>query len=244
MTDNVQFGIGYMTPTRINQLNGVHERTCEMIEDIDEGVGNLLKALEESGQLDNTIIIFTSDNGVMFGEHGFGWKRHPWQESIKVPLIIRYPKVIKPGSVCHAPVTLADLFPTCAELAGVKLQEDPFRYGKSLVPLLTGHAKSVRDATVLMQYESGIQGQVNLRPENLNWVSLIRDDGWKLIRYRIGPPEDMRPDYGDTFLFNLKKDPLEMNNQAGNPEYRDLIEQLKQQLAEELKANKAEAEWL
>ena len=233
-----------MTPVRVKEMQAVYVRNCEMVEDIDEGVGNVLQALEKSGQLDNTIIIFTSDNGVMFGEHGFGWKRHPWQESVRLPLMIRYPKGIKPGTVCNAAVVLADILPTCAEWCGVKLPDDPLCYGKSLVPVLTGAATEVRRDTLLMQYEKGIQGQVDLRPENIEWVSLVRDDGWKLIRYRVGPPQDMRPDYGKTFLFNLKNDPLEMHNLAGNPENKALIEEMKKTTAAELELNKAKADWL
>ncbi len=245
MKDNIEFGIGYMSPARVKQMTEVYERTCEMVEDIDEGVGTILQSLEKSGQIDNTIIIFTSDNGVMYGEHGFGWKRHPWQESVKVPLIIRYPQAIKPASVCSAAVTLTDLFPTCAELAGVKLPEDALCYGKSMVSLLTGKKAELRKNTLFMQYEKGVQGQYDVRPENLEWVSQVREDGWKLIRYRVGPPEEMkRPDYGTTFLFDLKSDPLEMHNLAGNPENQTLIERMKNDLADELKANKAEAEWL
>ena len=244
MKDNIEFGVGYMVPTRVTQMTGVYERNCEMVEDIDEGVGNILQALEKSGQLDNTIIIFTSDNGVMFGEHGFGWKRHPWQESVKVPLLIRYPKVIQPGSVCDAAVTLADLFPTCAELTGVKLPDDPLRYGKSLVPLLSGDAKQIRSSTLLMEYEKGVQGQYDVRPEHLDWVSLVREDGWKLIRYREGPPDEMHSDCGNTLLFNLKADPLEMQNLAGNPEKKELIKQMKKEMLRQLKENNANAEWL
>jgi arylsulfatase A-like enzyme len=245
MKDNIEFGAGYMSPARVKQMSEVYERNCEMVEDIDEGVGTVLQALEKSGQLDNTIIIFTADNGVMFGEHGFGWKRHPWQESVRVPLMIRYPKAVKPGSVCAAAVTLADLFPTCAELTGVKLPADSLCYGKSMVSLLTGKETELRKNTLFMQYEKGVQGQYDVRPENLEWVSLIRDDGWKLIRYRVGPPEEMnQTDYGKTFLFNLKSDPLEMRNQAENPENRAIIEEMTKTLVSELKENKATADWL
>lgn len=244
MKDNIEFGVGYMTPARVKYLSEVHERTCEMVEDVDEGVGRVLQALEKSGKLDSTIIVFTSDNGVMLGEHGFAWKRHPWRESVTVPLIIRYPKAAKPGTVCNALVALADIFPTCAELTGVKLPPDPQRYGKSLVPLLTGSAKEIRKDILLLEYEKGIQGEFKHAPENLDWVSLVREDGWKLIRYRVGPPKNMRPDYGKTFLFNLKNDPLEMNNLADNPEYAPLIKKMKKQLSGELKKNNEQAEWL
>ena len=244
--ENNLFGKNYMTPARTKQMTEVHERTCEMIEDIDDGIGRIFETLEKSGELDNTIIVFTSDNGVMFGEHAFGWKRHPWQESVRVPLIIRYPKAIAKGTVSDAAVTLVDLFPTLAELAGVKLPNDPFRYGKSLVPLMNGTAKSIRDATLFLQYEKGIQGKYDFAPEEMEWVALTRDDGWKLVRYRVGPPADMRApaDFPKTMLFNLNDDPYEMNNLAGAPEHQSLIEKMKEQISVEMKKNKGQVNWL
>ncbi len=243
LNDNVEFGVGYMTPKRTEYLNEVHERTCEMVEDLDEGVGRVLQALENSGQLENSIIIFTSDNGVIFGEHGFGWKRHPWQESIKVPMLVRYPKAIRPGTVCKATVSLADLFPTCAELAGIKLPLDKMRYGTSWGPLLRREKKQIRDATLIMQYDPGVKGQPDFKPE-LAWCSLISSSGWKLICYRVGPPEDMRPDYGKTFLFNLNDDPLEMRNLAAHPEYKTVLKKMMARLAKELDAQREPAKWL
>jgi len=240
--DNLEFGVGYMKPARTASMTEVYERTCEMIEDVDEGVGRLLQALETSGQLDHTVIIFTSDNGVMFGEHGFGWKRHPWQESVKVPLLIRYPNQVKAGTVCDVPVTLADLLPTCAELTDVALEEDANRYGKSLVPLLTGRKTTVRDATLLLQYNNGVEAKEDLLSEDLEWVALVDSRGWKLIRYRTHPPENMRPDYGDTFLFNLNADPLEMKNLASS--HPEIVMELKKKLAAELADGNAKADWL
>jgi N-acetylglucosamine-6-sulfatase len=240
---NQEFGMGYMTPAWVEKFGAIHERTCEMIEDIDEGVGRIFLTLEKTGQLDNTIIIFTSDNGVVHGEHGFGWKRHPWQEAIKVPLLIRYPKAVKPGTVVDADVSLTDLFPTCADFAGVALPTDDLRYGKSIVPLLAEKQKQIRDTTLIMQYEEGIKGQDGHLPE-LAWISLITSKGWKLIRYRVGPPDNMRPDYGKTFLFNLNDDPLEKKNLAQNPEYASVLGTVNTRLIAELKGNQEESAWL
>lgn len=241
---NIENGVGYMTPARTRQFAEMHERTCEMVEDIDDGVGRILETLEKTGQLDNTILVFTSDNGVVLGEHGFGWKRHPWEESIKVPLLVRYPKAVQPGTVCDAVVSLADLFPSCAEWAGIALPDDPLRYGKSWAPLLAGAQTQLREATLVMQYEEGLEDDESHVPEHLEWVSLRAADGWKLIRYRTGPPANMRPDYGKTFLFNLNDDPLEMKNLAANPEYQAILRRMNARLVDELKQNQVEAAWL
>src|SRR6185436_14572695 len=79
---------------------------------VDEGVGQLLKALEESKQLDNTVFVFSSDNGFFWGEHGFGDKRWAYDESIRDPLLIRYPKLIKAGTTCEQFVLNIDIAPT------------------------------------------------------------------------------------------------------------------------------------
>src|SRR5207248_10464771 len=87
---------------------------------IDEGVGELLKALEEAKQLDNTVFVFTSDNGYFWGEHGgLGDKRWAYEESIRIPLIVRYPRLVKPGTALPQMVMNIDIAPTFLELGGV-----------------------------------------------------------------------------------------------------------------------------
>ena len=94
---------------------------------IEDGVGEILKALEETGQLDNTIIVFTSDNGYFYGEHGLSVERRlAYEESIRMPLLVRYPKWIKPGAARDELALNIDLAPTLLELAGVTCR-DPCR---------------------------------------------------------------------------------------------------------------------
>ncbi len=232
----------FANPKRREQFAGFHERVAEMVEDIDEGVGTLMASLERSGQLDNTLIIFTSDNGVMQGEHGFGWKRHPWQESIRVPLLIRYPRLIQPGQTCDALVSLQDIFPTCAEIAGVRLPPDAHRRGVSLTPLFRDPTASVRSDFLCMQYEMGRQSDPTYAPEQLLWASLVTADGYKLIRYREAP--EQHPELGKTFLFDLNRDPLEMTNLAADPEQTQRLDRMATALHKQLADNQAPTDWL
>ena len=113
---------------------------------VEEGVGQLLKALEENGQLDNTFFIFTSDNGFFWGEHHLGDKRWAYEESIRDPLFIRYPKLIKAGTTREQIALNIDIAPTLLELAGARI---PATFqGKSLLPLLKSADANWRSAAL------------------------------------------------------------------------------------------------
>ena len=104
---------------------------------IEEGVGEILKALKETNQLDNTVIVFASDNGYFYGEHGLSVERRlAYEESIRMPLLVRYPRVIKAGTVRDEFALNIDVAPTLLELAGVSVPV--MVQGRSLVPLLKG----------------------------------------------------------------------------------------------------------
>jgi len=162
---------------------------------VDDGVGEILKALENSGQLDNTMIVFTSDNGFFWGEHGLGDKRWPYEESIRDPLLVRFPKLIKPGTKLDQMVLNIDIAPTFLELAGVTIPKEV--QGKSLLPLFknpkTGWRKSF-----LTEY---FQEKQYLRCPT--WQT-VRTDRWKLIHYSELDGMDE--------LYDLKQDPFEMKN--------------------------------
>jgi arylsulfatase A-like enzyme len=103
---------------------------------IDEGVGQIFAALEKTKQLDNTIFIFSSDNGYFWAEHGLGDKRWAYEESIRDPLLVRYPKLVKAGTKIDEIVLNIDLAPTLLELGGAKIPKDV--QGESFLPLLKG----------------------------------------------------------------------------------------------------------
>jgi arylsulfatase A-like enzyme len=174
---------------------------------VDDSVGRLYEALRASGQLDRTVIVFTSDNGFVLGEHGRVDKRTMYEESIRVPLIVRYPTIVAPGTVVDQMVISHDLAPSLVELGGAAaLQEIT---GRSFVPLLTGRRANWRDAFL---YEYNYEKQFPYTPN----VRGVRTARWKYIRY---PHGDGTPDRFTAELYDLQADPYEMRNLIDDPRY-------------------------
>ena len=211
------------TPEDTKQQNADYY-SC--ITGFDYHVGRIFAELKASGEWDNTIIIFSGDNGLSLGEHGLFGKQNLYEfGGMHVPLVIAGPGVKKGKS--EAFVYLMDLFPTFAEFAGATIPSGV--EGKSIVPILTGKETKVRD----LLYTAYRDGQRS-----------IRDDRWKLIRY---------PLVDRTQLFDLKTDPHELNNLANKPEYTSKLSELTVLLKKEMKcyadtfplmvANPKPAEW-
>ncbi len=237
---NIELDRGRMSregPAFSKSMRKKYNAKCEMVEDLDEALGRLLMTLKGIGALDNTLILFTSDNGFLFGEHGNAGKCMPWEEALRVPLLARYPKLIEGGKVSDALVSLADLLVTCAEVADIELPKDELRYGKSLVPVFQNPDDSLRKTVLGMMYLHSAREMGT--PE---WVSLIREDGMKLNTYSMVPLD--RPDLPRTQLYNLAKDPFEMNNLAARPEMGELIRSMRNQTMVELKHNDCPPEWV
>ena len=105
-----------------------------MVTAVDESIGKMLKVLEDTKQLDNTLFVFTSDEGYFYGEHGLSVERRlAYEESALIPIVMRYPKLIKPNTTCDAMVLNIDIAPTMLELGGAKIPNTI--EGRSLVPL-------------------------------------------------------------------------------------------------------------
>jgi arylsulfatase A-like enzyme len=112
-------------------------RRAAMMASVDEGVGSILNALEQTGQLDHTCIVFLGDNGYFFGEHGLGAERRfPYEEGIRTAFFVRYPERIRPGAAVKEMILALDIAPTLIELAGGR--PGPHIQGRSLVPLMNG----------------------------------------------------------------------------------------------------------
>ncbi|HEY2934616.1 MAG TPA: sulfatase [Acidobacteriota bacterium] len=186
---------------------------------IDEGVGRIFRALEETQQLDNTILIFTSDNGYFWGEHGLGDKRAAYEESIRDPLLVRYPKMIKPGTVRDQMTLNIDIAPTLLEIGGVSLPKD--FAGRSLLPLFKSNTKNWRSAFIAEYYAE------RQNPRVPSWQA-VRSDRWKYIHY----PEMTDMDE----LYDLKSDPYEMKNVIQQARVQDKLKELKNELQKQLKA--------
>ncbi len=176
----------------------IHERH-EMLMAIDEGLGRLLRELEASGKLDNTIVVVTSDHGYWYGEHGLGAERRmSYEEGIRIPLMIRYPKVIEAGSKPDEMVLTLDLAPTMIELAG--LEQTQVRHGRSYAPILAGEeVADWRDSFMIEYYTD----TVFERMDHMGYKA-VRTDQYKYIRY-----EDLE---GMDELYNLAADPYELKN--------------------------------
>jgi len=188
---------------------------------VDEAVGRLYAALEQSGQLDDTIIVFTSDNGFVLGEHGRVDKRTMYEESIRIPLLVRYPRVVRARTVVSEMVLSHDLAPSLIELAGATPLEDVS--GQSFVALLRNDQTrpAWRDAFL---YEYNYETQFPYTPN----VRGVRTDGWKFIRY---PNGDGSPDRFTAELYDLRTDPYEMKNLADDPAYAAQRALMQQRLA-------------
>jgi N-acetylglucosamine-6-sulfatase len=186
---------------------------------VDESVGRIYETLRELGQLDQTLIVFTSDNGFVLGEHGRVDKRTMYEDSIRVPLLVRYPPLAKPGTVIEPIILNHDLAPSILDICAAK----PLRgiTGRSWKPLLQGRRIAWRDSFL---YEYNYEKQFPYTPN----VRGVRTPGWKFIRY---PNGDDQPDRFIAELYDLRNDPLEMRNLISDPAAAGMRKKLERELA-------------
>ena len=164
-----------------------------VISHLDQQIGRILAALEETGQRDNTIIIFSSDHGLGVGSHGIRGKQNMYEHTINVPLILSGPG-IPADKRAQAQVCLRDLYPTVCELCGIEIPATVT--GKSFAPVLRGQRDAIHPFVV--GYFRDQQ-------------RMIRSDRWKLIVY---------PHLGRRQLFDLQNDPHELRNLSGEAKWR------------------------
>jgi len=188
---------------------------------IEEGVGAILLALKESGQLDNTIIVFTSDNGYFYGEHGLSVERRlAYEESIRMPLLVRYPGLIKPGTVRDEIALNIDLAPTLLELAGVAVPTT--MQGRSIVPLLKGNRPAWRNSFLIEYYSDTVFPRISRMG-----YKAVRTARWKYIHYL--ELKDMDE------LYDLKADSYEMKNLINQPGAVNALSDMKKEMERLLK---------
>ena len=184
------------------------------VKGVDTSVGRILDHLKASGLDDNTVVVYSSDQGFFLGEHGWYDKRFAYDESARMPLLVRWPGKLKPGARVPGLVQNTDFLPTFMDLAG--LPADSAMHGVSLVPLLSGEKAAVRDATYTHFYEDTTEHHAAA------YVA-VRTADRKLIRYY---------DRGFTEMYDLAKDPAEMRNIADNSAYAAERKALEKRLAE------------
>jgi len=182
---------------------------------VDDNVGRLLDYLDTAGLTENTVVIYTSDQGFFLGDHSWFDKRFMYEESLRMPLLVRYPKEIKARSVNNDIVLNLDFAPTFLSFAGVAKPAE--MQGRSTLPLLHGNTpKDWRTSMYYHYYEYPgahmVKRHYGVRTKRYKLIHFYRDiDAWE--------------------LYDLQKDPSELKNVYGNPEYAPIVKQLKAELA-------------
>ena len=227
--DSAEAGKAY--DSWIQQVN-----ECNMA--LDEGVGRVLKALEESGQLANTLVVYTADQGYGLGEHGFNQKVAPYDATVSSPMIISLPGAIPEGVVCKHPINAPDLVDLFCREAAVTV---PWKtHGRDIRPLLKNPTTEDWVAPTLMTHTArsyGAETDVIPTDERLTaasevpWYALLRQGKYKYIRTFVkGETEE---------LYDLEADPEELKNLAGDPAQADRLRTLREAAIEELKRTDA-----
>jgi N-acetylglucosamine-6-sulfatase len=204
--------LGRETATTDDEIRGRQE----MLLAVDDSLGRILATLEKLGSLDNTVLVFTSDHGYFYGEHGLNAERRlAYEEAIRIPLIVRYPRLVTPGMTPRELVLSVDLAPTLLALAG--LTPSSGIQGRSLIPVLD---RSVRDwrSCFLIEYFSDT---VYPRIRNMGYAA-VRTDRHKYIEYR--ELKDMDE------LYDLEADPFEEHNLVGIGEARPTLDRMRSEL--------------
>jgi arylsulfatase A-like enzyme len=193
---------------------------------VDDSVGRIYETLRAAGQLDNTLFIFTSDNGLLNGEHGMVDKRTMHEPSIRIPLLVRYPALVPTNAprVIDQMVLTIDLAPSILDICVAQPLKNI--HGKSWKPLLVGKTRGWRNA---WYYEYNYEKQFPYTPN----VRGVRTDEWKYMHY---PKGDGSPDRHMAELYNLKDDPDETHNLINDPRHIRKTEELRKELTRLIKA--------
>lgn len=186
------------------------------VKSVDDNIGRVLDYLDQNGLAENTMIVLTSDQGFYLGDHGFFDKRFIYEESLRMPFMVRYPKMVKAGSVNEDIITNIDFAPTLLEMAGIEAEVK--MQGKSFVPMLMGkQAENWRQSMYYHYYEfpfwHHVQPHYGIRTERFTLAHFYYNiDQWE--------------------LYDLEKDPKQINNVINDPTYKEVVIELKAKLNE------------
>jgi N-acetylglucosamine-6-sulfatase len=190
-----------LSPQQSQQVDQLRIDMYEALQAVDEGVAAVLGALAATGRLENTVIMFGSDNGLTWGEHRIPDKKNvPYEEAIRMPLVVRWDGHVAVGSKDRHPTANLDLAQTWADLAGAPA---PGSEGASLVPLFDGVVQAWRDHFLIEHGE--LQSPAFCQ---------VRSAKYSYVRYRTGEEE----------LYDLALDPYQLANQAGNSSYHRALQ--------------------
>ena len=183
------------------------------IASVDDNVGRVLDYLEENDMMDNTVVIYSSDQGFYLGEHGWYDKRWMFEESMKMPLIMRWPGVIEPGTRIEKLVQNIDHGPTYLDIAGIKAPKE--MQGMSFKKILDDPDAEWRDGVYYHYYEypniHNVPPHEGIRTDRYKLINFYKNDGYN--------------------LFDLKNDPNELNDLSKNPEHQKILQRMKRKLA-------------
>ena len=208
--------LGPKTATTDEEIRG----RIEMLLAVDDSLGRILATLERKGALDDTVVVFASDHGYFYGEHGLNEERRlAYEETIRIPLVVRYPRVAVAGSTPNQMVLNIDLAPTLVDLAG--LPPNAGVQGRSLVPVLQQKASDWRSSFLIEYFTDTVFPRIR----NMGYVA-VRTGRHKLIQYRELQGMDE--------LYDLESDPFEQTNIIAKPEARDVLQQMRSELERQL----------
>jgi arylsulfatase A-like enzyme len=196
-------------------LDGLRRRQLQATLAVDEAVARILDALIATGRLENTILVFTSDNGFLWGEHRWNNKIVAYDESIRVPLVVRYDALEDPPARVESVVANIDIAPTIAALAEV---DAPSVDGASLEPLLRGTATRVRRAVLVEHLETV---RADGRKPSVPSYCAVRTARWLYVRYATREEE----------LYSARDDPYQLRSLADDPSHRGRLSMLRRTLA-------------
>jgi arylsulfatase A-like enzyme len=183
------------------------------IASIDDNVGRLLDFIDTNGLRENTVVIYSSDQGFFLGDHGWYDKRFMYEESLRMPFLVRWPGVVKPGSAEAAMALNVDFAPTFLEMAGLAVPQD--MQGRSLVPVLRGDKPDHWRTSMYYRYyhdpgDHNTRAHYGVRTQTHKLIYFWRKNQWE--------------------LYDLKKDPLELHNVYADPAYAPTVRDLKLEL--------------
>lgn len=208
------------------------QRYLRTIQSIDDNTGRMLDYLDEEGLTDNTIVIYTSDQGFFLGEHGWFDKRFMYEESFQMPFLIRWPREIKAGTVCNNIISNVDFAPLFLDCAGMKIPS--YMQGVSFRELL--HGNTPKDWQQVAYHRYWMHNDV-IHEAYAHYG--VRDQRYKLIYWYNEDfgLEGARPadaEHKEWELFDCQEDPLELFNVYGQPEYSEVMARMTTLLEEKM----------
>ncbi|QQE11920.1 sulfatase-like hydrolase/transferase [Planctomycetota bacterium] len=220
----------HYTPKRLLEFT---RNQAEMMLSVDDGIARILKVLNKKGFSDNTIVILTGDNGMVYGEHGDIWKKLPWEESVRVPLIVwsAGQLVAGDGRIVASPVSRVDFMPTILDIAGIATPSHAD--GQSFANLIKNNINNDDGNRFALNFGYGEKEVTN---DGIpNWVTITLANDWKLMAY---------PGSGTLSMYNLTEDPYEQNDLYGRAGFEQQQTELVYEMKKQLDLAKVPTAWL